>query len=64
MADLIVEQLEARQASAECQSLARDPFEGLTAEERNMSWSELQQRRLELQAEMEAAEENETDDQN
>ena len=64
MADLLVEQLEARQASAECQALARDPFEGLTAEERNMSWSELQQRRLELQAEIEAAEENETDDQN
>ncbi len=57
MADLLVEQLEARQASDECQALARDPFEGLTAEERNMSWSELQQRRLELQAEIEAAEE-------
>ncbi len=54
MADLLVEQLEARQQSAECQALLRDPFEGLTTEERNMSWSELQQRRLELQAEIEA----------
>ena len=64
MADVLVSQLEARERSAECRAFLSDPFEGLTDEERNMSWSELQQHRLELQAEIEAAEETENDDQN
>lgn len=62
MADLLVTQLEARQVSAECQALQRDPFEGLSPEERNLSWSELQQRRLELEAEIAAQEESDDSD--